>query len=552
MTTSFIRHWRAVVFFLATLILYVVYSAKPIPVDDHLSQLILHSAATLCVVAFVHLLDRMWLAKDILHDVQGTKDELSKKIGLIVEASASLQAMNESGIIRIYPSRSMAANDMSKDMLAPGVTSIMLAGVSLNDFVVSGRRESPLRSAWQEIEARIKGDYPNSDHTHVEIRLLIVDPECLGAQLRARAETQGHNTEPERLSADVNEVAKALLALKREADKNHQKCRITLDCRLYRTAPTLFVLRTDFACYVEPYHFWHSRDDRTPIPILKYRRVHEASETIYDVHSEMKHHFEWIWQKASISLEEFVDQGIIGTDKGIRQLGTVNVFTDSQVAWTRILWLLTHAQRTVDIQGISLHSFFGVEGLADIVWKLVEDGKVDVRVLVLSRDCDQALYRAYRENRLHRPEVSFEKYKTTGLHQNSQLYKQTTETIEAIQTKVKAISTLKSGNDQGAWRCRLELREYDSAAACFMLRIDDAVLVEQYHYGKVRRGVPTILGKDMPLCEYTVSEQDLYPSIPHRTPYNLLVDHFNFVWEHALVPNVDTTSSVGEQQAPGA
>lgn len=78
---------------------------------------------------------------------------------------------------------------------------------------------------------------------------------------------------------------------------------------------------------------------------------------------------------------------------------------------------------------------------------------------------------------------------------------------------------------------KLTVGLYASAPACFVLRIDDRVLVEQYHYGKiVPEETPAILGKDMPLFEYWASTPELYKSKsdPLRMPFGLLVDHFEY------------------------
>jgi hypothetical protein len=55
---SHTRHWRAILFFLATLILYVALTTH-LDESNPTSRLVMHAVTTLCVVAFVHLLDRL-------------------------------------------------------------------------------------------------------------------------------------------------------------------------------------------------------------------------------------------------------------------------------------------------------------------------------------------------------------------------------------------------------------------------------------------------------------------------------------------------------------
>ncbi len=74
-----------------------------------------------------------------------------------------------------------------------------------------------------------------------------------------------------------------------------------------------------------------------------------------------------------------------------------------------------------------------------------------------------------------------------------------------------------------------------------MLRVDDTVLAEQYHYGKVvprgQREAPAILGKDMPLIEYRQTGSSLYDPINLRSPFELLNNHFEFTFANAeIVP----------------
>jgi hypothetical protein len=79
------------------------------------------------------------------------------------------------------------------------------------------------------------------------------------------------------------------------------------------------------------------------------------------------------------------------------------------------------------------------------------------------------------------------------------------------------------------------------------LRVDDRVLVEQYHYGKsTHTDQPqinvAILGKEMPVFEFTSVTDDLFddsPEIQERKPFRLLEDHFRFAFANSkdVLPN---------------
>jgi hypothetical protein len=85
----------------------------------------------------------------------------------------------------------------------------------------------------------------------------------------------------------------------------------------------------------------------------------------------------------------------------------------------------------------------------------------------------------------------------------------------------------------------VEMRCYSSAPGCFIVRVDDTVLVEQYLYGKIERthsAKKEILGKDMPLFEFkkdTSQKAKFYEDLGQRNPFNLVADHFTFAWRLA-------------------
>jgi hypothetical protein len=119
----------------------------------------------------------------------------------------------------------------------------------------------------------------------------------------------------------------------------------------------------------------------------------------------------------------------------------------------------------------------------------------------------------------------------------SDLFRDTERSIENLRGQVTALRR-KLGD---AWQPRLRVRKYATAPGCFMLRVDDTVLAEQYHYGKVvpaGQEAPSILGKDMPLVEYRPLGSPIYPPVELRNPFSLLRDHFEFAFARGLEVNV--------------
>lgn len=319
------------------------------------------------------------------------------------------------------------------------------------------------------------------------------------------------------------------MSLKRNARPD--RTGVTFDFRLYRTAPTFFLLRTNLVTYLQPYYFWSSRHRETeaPNPVLCFKGDPEPPwESAFQ--DQVDDHFQWIWTHAAVTAEEVLEEVQYGLDRGLHSAGTINVFNDPQDQMQRILSALACARARVFIQGISLDSFFDQGNpLFDAIAKLADADEVEIKCLVLDPESEQAKYRAYREHLIVDREVSFADFaKDEDLYHKSQLYRDTQATLENI----RLVLAPKTNH-------RFQVRLYDSAPACFMLLVDDRVLVEQYHYGKVSDGTerfPVILGKQMPLIEYGPGYGDLYEQDPMRSPAKLLEDHFLFVFNRCSRP----------------
>jgi hypothetical protein len=233
---------------------------------------------------------------------------------------------------------------------------------------------------------------------------------------------------------------------------------------------------------------------------------------------------------------EWLESGHVGSDKGVRETAVVNVFSDAGRARRRMLWMLQRAESAVDVQGISLQSFFSTGELFSLLQEIVARQGMRIRILLLDPDCDQARQRSFREDALARaggaPATPYAQYSQhPRLHRESDLYRNTWDSMRRIAALREDEATL-------------EAKVYDSAASCFMLRVDDHVFVEQYHLGKVvpararNSGVVTILGKDMPLIEFSRTPSILFRSatLELRSPFELLGDHFQFVFDHLSRP----------------
>ena len=457
--------------------------------------------------------------------VNNIRTDITNQTQSLTHTSKSLESMHNSGIARIYPSRSDAAIDLKTDIIYQNNLKIRLMGISLNDFVQG--MDQNLLKAWNTLQEYVKGTKPIKDQDKcLDIRFMIIDPNCFGAVLRSESESEKASALSQRLKKDVDAAAKDFFALEKAANANETG--VKFECRLYRIPPIMFLSWTDSVCYVQQYHFWSKRDNQTPTPVLKFHNLPaSASANTYPYHSEMEHHFDWIWANATISVNSYLNGVDVGPDRGNHMCGTTNIYVDPDVGANRINYLLSKAENKVSIQGISLNSFFKQGKLREALSLILENNRAEIEVLLLDPISEQAEYRSYREDLIVAPDQSFDEYLKSGEHKQSDLYHDTRRTLDNIQNMITNIRR-KKDND---WQPKLKVKLYGSSPSCFILRIDDKVLVEQYHYGKIAMHTRAILGKDMPLIEYCKLPHKLYAdqSDPLRRPFDLLIDHFDFV-----------------------
>jgi len=257
---------------------------------------------------------------------------------------------------------------------------------------------------------------------------------------------------------------------------------------------------------------------------------------LQSLHAELEQHFNWIWEKGSIGLAEYRRQHSLGVDKGIGQSGMVNVFTDPNEGVLRMEHLLLSAKERVCIQGNSLHSFFNRSNprLYSAMSTLLLADKVNIELLFLKPDCEQAQFRAFREYSFDNPKATRSEYfkSRNSAHSNSALYLDTITARTVLQAMVCEIASKKPEG----WKPKLKAAFYDSAPYCFLLRVDGTVLIEQYHYGKLpehQHGARIILGKDFPLIEYRQVPDDIFERTK-KTPFALLESHFDFAFSEAV------------------
>lgn len=471
------------------------------------------------------------LKAEVTRELENIQENIRQQTNSFVGTSASLQAMGIVGISHMYLKRDNAIEDIKQDLANLNLSKIRLIGISLNDFV---RDSGIFHGIWKVITeyTREQRKPPTTDNK-LTIQILIIDPNCQGAYLRSQGEHRDSKAIVQsRLAKDVDFTKDSLLELEEFVNRNEKEASVSFSFRVYQLPPMFFLLTTDAASYIQPYYFWRTRDPAIHLPFLRYNGNS-------DLHKGLNDHFDWIWNKASISSSEYFEHHQFGVDKGLHQSGVINVFDDPNDARERIVSLITKTQNRLYLQGFSLRSFF--DGDTDLYWtikQLSEQNKVDIKILLINPNSEQAIYRSFREYKLENPntKMSFEKFKE-DTYQHAQLYRDTERTVRWLR-KIASSET------------SFHFKWYNTAPYCFLLMVDDSVIVEQYHYGKVEPLAGTkILGRDMARIEYAREPADLYHTDKPVQTYQLLESHFNFVFDECAQEIPDTFGAISSDEA---
>ncbi|GAB4000481.1 hypothetical protein GCM10029992_32530 [Glycomyces albus] len=310
---------------------------------------------------------------------------------------------------------------------------------------------------------------------------------------------------------------------------------IELAIRLYRCAPSSFVLATDESVFVRPYTYTEVSPHGAAV-VTQYASPSQMPRLI-------RGHFDAVWDRA-IPYEEVVTAGAIGLDKGARTTGHVATYVDPETASIRIAHLIGSAQSRVWVQGVALDLLFTSPVIAEAMNTLLSHDTVDVRVLLLDPDSREARRKSFRYSApamMEQP--SWEAIQSilagseeTGPgdedHRASKVYQDITGSINRFAVKHRRIANL-------------EVRLTDTAPVGFVLIADDHLLTEQYHYGRLHNADdgywdrPDLqLAEEMPLNEYKPVDTDSSVRLRGRSPqpFAVLEDHYKFVFEYLSHP----------------
>jgi hypothetical protein len=447
------------------------------------------------------------LRKDVLQQTQEIADQ-----------AISFDALQLADVNRFYATRDEASHGIKNALLQRGVTSIKLIGISLNDFMRDENLD--LHEAWVGIRRYIEKDILPVDAEKLDIRVLIIDPHAESAYLRASAE--GRTDSKSRLNADVRDTMRDLIELEqRTQDHSHLARKVTFAAKVYQASPSMFLAWTPYTAFVQSYYF-RPRHTRGHYPTIMFHNSGKED----CIHQELGFHFDWIWENASRTINEHMNLHAIGVADAIRDANIENMYYDYNESRARIIKLIERTQHCLWIKGISLHSYFTYAN-ADLIEALIRayERNVDVKILLINPNSEQAKLRSFREYLMSHAASQLEHFDDRARH-GERLFTDTATSINFIRMQ---LTNRIQNRDLG-------VKLYNSGPECFTLLTDEAVLVEQYHYGKIPAAGRTglILGGDIPVTEYRrIPEEQIADR--KKDPYRLFRDSFEYVYNHCSI-----------------
>ena len=439
--------------------------------------------------------------------------------------AASLDAMQKGDIVRFYENRAKASQDIKSDILDRNTGTLRIIGISLDEFLRPST--SALHAAWQDVESCIKSNRWRG--TPLDVKILLIDPTCEGAYHTAKAEETGGLGVGGSFENNVLDSIKSLhklVVLAKEKDL------IRFEVRLYRTPPILFLVQTDFVSYVQQYHFWGKNNPSLNTPLVRYQGRKSSDAQGRSMHDEMEFHFDYIWKNCSIDINEYLEHYAQGCANALRRASILNMYYDPSLWRKRVLHLMANAKERLYLKGITLNSFFSDGELFDTFTKVAVRPGLKIRVMLIDPECEQAKIRSYREYLLRHPHASWEEFCSRKVYKREILYQHANKSIENLAGLLEELKSNGVHYDIG-------IKKFVSAPESFILMTERAVLVEQYHYGKIRiqkQDGETLLSKilwgDVPVIEYGKPAHLIAGELPGDHLHHLFEDHFEFVYNN--------------------
>ena len=457
------------------------------------------------------------------------EEKISDQTVKLTSYASSLDAMQKRDIRRLYENLPKASQDIKADILNRDINTLRIAGISLDEFLHPST--SALHEAWRGIESDIKSN--RSGGLPLDIKILLIDPSCNGAYQYHRAKAEDGNS----FAATgwlENNVLESLKGLQRLILLAKDKDLVRFEVRLYRNSPILFLVQTDFVSYVQQYHFGGNTNPNLNPPLICYQGKKSSHALGRTLHEEMELHFDYTWKNCSIGIDEYLNYYAQGCDTALRSARIINMYYDSTLWKQRVIRLMDNAKDRLYLKGITLGSFFSDKSgdLFDAFYRVAVRPGIKIRVMIIDPECEQAKIRSFREYLEYYPQASWEEFCNHNIYKGENLFIDANKCIRNISRLLKELKS--DGNYQD-----ISFRKFYSAPESFILLTEEAALVEQYHYGKIRnseQASETINSKPLwgqvPTIEYGASKSLLVSDPLSTNLHHLFENHFEFVYDN--------------------
>jgi hypothetical protein len=237
-------------------------------------------------------------------------------------------------------------------------------------------------------------------------------------------------------------------------------------------------------------------------------------------HRELEFHFKWIWKYYSTDIAEYARNKSIGIDKGIIDAGIRNVYYDSETCKDRIISLINNTKDILWIRGVSLRSFFmpGGEIYDALRKKYVESGSdIDMRIILIDMASESAKKRSFREYKINDGPLEYDAF-NKRIYEEQKLYADTKQTLNYIEIFQRECNRM-----TGERKKKIEVRVSGEDPEGFFFFTDRSVLVEQYHFGKLKQDSSgQKLGGEVPVFEFVNKGR--------AEQYTLYRSHFEYLY----------------------
>ena len=249
--------------------------------------------------------------------------------------------------------------------------------------------------------------------------------------------------------------------------------------------------------------------------------------------SWLESHFISIWDKQSVSLDDFQNNHARGTDCAVQYLDITNMYLAKHPdidGTRRMLAILKNTKEYLYVKQVSLRHLLTDFDLKKEFEEVLKKRTVTVRLLFIDVDSEVAMMRSYGEyiqgcelnNQL--PEVkTYEEFRTFKDNQGG-LLRHHQPLCRDTRDAIKIANILKNTYTN------LRIKTYYAAPDAAIIVNEHSALFESLHYGakKPRKtaNYMTILSGEMPLMEFKKDEDK------GGQVYDVVKSNFNFVWEH--------------------